>query len=84
MKEQKEQRYFIKLPISDNFNNFLYLNLRLDDCELFFYNNEPFDGIQKRFTQSEINELQKDERMRNLDLNALKIKVQDDKFGGLI
>jgi len=35
------------------------------------------EDYQTQFTQSEINELQKDEQARELNLNALKVKVPD-------
>ncbi|EDP6423468.1 hypothetical protein FVI60_08785 [Campylobacter jejuni] len=79
MEELKEQRYYIKLPILDKWSNPLYLNFRSDGRELFFANKEEIHKRQTRFTQTEIVQLQQDERTKNLNLNALKVKVQDDK-----
>lgn len=71
---KKEPKYYIKfLP----YNNFAYLNIDRDDGEWAFYDNMQDEDYQTQFTQSEINELQKDEQARELNLNALKVKVPD-------
>lgn len=71
---KKEPKYYIKfLP----YNNFAYLNIDRDDGKWSLYENMQDEDYQTQFTQSEINELQKDEQARELNLNALKVKVPD-------
>lgn len=71
---KKEPKYYIKfLP----YNNSAYLNINRDNGKWLLYENMQDEDYQTQFTQSEINELQKDEQARGLNLNALKVKVPD-------
>ncbi len=71
---KKDTKYYIKfLP----YNNFAYLNIDRDDGKWSLYENMQDEDYQTQFTQSEINELQKYEQARELNLNALKVKVPD-------
>ncbi len=71
---KKEPKYYIKfLP----YNNSAYLNIDREDGKWLLYENTQDEYYQTQFTQSEINELQKDEQARELNLNALKVKVPD-------
>ncbi|MDO5884185.1 DUF1642 domain-containing protein [Ligilactobacillus animalis] len=78
---KKEPKYYIKFPTWQTYEKgTTYLNVRTDDGAWGLENKNQVVGFQTQFTQKEIYELQKDERAKGLDLNALKVKVPDSEL----
>lgn len=73
---KKEPRYYIKLPdwLAHNTNE-IYLNVYKTNGYWVLDDRFQVGYAQTQFVQSKIDELQKDERAKGLDLNALKVKV---------
>lgn len=67
---EKEKKYYIKL----GFGFSKYLNVK-EDGDWWFTNETPTILGRSQFTQDEIDAMQKDERAKGIDLNALKVKV---------
>ncbi|MCI5941449.1 MAG: hypothetical protein MRZ40_02635 [Ligilactobacillus animalis] len=77
-----EQQYYIQIPITIFGSNTdcWYLNVDLDnDKWRFAINSYRHFGYANKFTQEEIDKLQKDEQAKGMDLNALKVKVPDNE-----
>lgn len=73
----KEKKYYIKFVPG---NDFSYLNIDKANGEWGLCEKEQTDDIQTQFTQSEVDELQKDEQASGFDLKALKVRVPDDEL----
>ena len=67
---KKEKKYYIKLDV--DFPR--YLNIQRNG-DWQFTNVTPTILGQSQFTQTEIDEMQKDPRAKGLDLNVLKVEV---------
>ncbi|MCR1901628.1 DUF1642 domain-containing protein [Ligilactobacillus apodemi] len=72
---KKEKKYYIKL----NFDFSRYLNIQ-ENGVWWFTNGMPTILGRSQFTQTEIDEMQKDPRAKGLDLNALKVEVHEDEL----
>ncbi len=74
----KEPKYYIEFPDWFDLDSQKYLAVYSDG---FWEFNGRFEGSAKRqFTLSEISELQKDDRAKGLDFNALKVRVPDGEL----
>lgn len=73
----RETKYYIKLSFISNSS---YLNVYKDDDAWEFGTKRQVYGIRTQFTQTEIDELQKDKQARGLDLNAFKVRVPDNEL----
>ncbi len=71
----KEKKYYIKL--NSDFSR--YLNIQKNGI-WWFTNRMPAASGQYQFTQTEIDEMQKDPRAKGLDLNVLKVEVSEDEL----
>lgn len=74
---KKEPRYYIKFPFNYNYK---YLNVFKHSGKWGVESEYQDFSAQTQFTQKEIDELQKDDRAKGLDLNALKVKVPDGEL----
>ena len=72
----KERQYYIKLNFDDYGANYL----SMDDGGWFWDNPTDFGDCPTRFTQEEIDQMQKDPQAKGLDLNALKVEVPEDEL----
>lgn len=72
----KERQYYIKL----NFDDYGASYLSMDDGGWFWDNPTDFGDCPTRFTQEEIDRMQKDPQAKGLDLNALKVEVPEDEL----
>lgn len=70
---EKEPKYYINL----GFDFSRYLNIQ-ENGDWWWANETPLG--QSQFTQDEIDEMQKDQRAKGLDLNALKVEVPEDEL----
>lgn len=70
----KEPKYYIKFPFNYSYE---YLNVFKHSGKWGVESECQSFSAQTQFTQKEIDELQKDDRAKGLDLNALKVKVPD-------
>lgn len=78
---KKEPRYYIKLPDwLEHEMNEIYLNVYKTNGYWALDDRSQVGYAQTQFVQSKIDELQKDERAKGLDLNALKVEVPDDEL----
>lgn len=77
---KKEPKYYIKFPTWQLHGEQTYLNVVKADGAWGLETKKQVVGFQTQFTQKEIDELQKDERAKGLDLNTLKVKVPDDEL----
>ena len=77
---KKEPKYYIKFPTWQLYGEQTYLNVVKADGAWGLETKKQVVGFQTQFTQKEIDELQKDERAKGLDFNALKVKVPDDEL----
>lgn len=73
---KKEPKYYIKFPFSYRDK---YLNV-FNSGKWVVENKYQDFSSQTQFTQKEIDELQKDDRAKGLDLNALKVRVPNDEL----
>ncbi|MCR1902257.1 DUF1642 domain-containing protein [Ligilactobacillus apodemi] len=73
---KKEKKYYIKT----NINNSSYLNIYLERKSWEWNNEESSIEYKTRFTQEEIDKMQKDPRAKGLDLNALKVEVPENEL----
>ncbi len=74
---KKEKKYYIKL----NFDFSRCLNIQ-ENGVWWFTNGMPTILGRSQFTQTEIDEMQKDPRAKGLDLNVLKVEVPEDELEG--
>lgn len=78
---KKEPKYYIKFPAWQTYEEGeTYLNVDKADGTWELDTKDQVDGAQCQFTQSEIDELQKDERAKGTDFNILKVKVPDEEL----
>lgn len=78
---KKEPKYYIKFQFGNNcFGCLNYLNVHRDNGGFCIDNNEGSPHFKTQFTQSEINQMQKDPQAEGLNLNTLKIKVPEDEL----
>lgn len=73
----KEPKYYIKFSFNYSYK---YLNVFKHRDKWGLESKRQDLGAQTQFTQKEIDELQKDDRAKGLDLNALKVKVPDNEL----
>ncbi|MCI5942929.1 MAG: DUF1642 domain-containing protein [Ligilactobacillus animalis] len=78
---KKEPRYYIKLPewLAHNTNE-IYLNVYKTNGYWVLDDRFQVGYAQTQFVQSKIDELQKDERAKGLDLTALKVRVPNNEL----
>lgn len=79
---KKEPKYYIKFPTWQTYGEKPYLNVDKDDGTWELETKKQGGSFQTQFTQKEIYELQKDERAKGIDFNALKVKVPDAELEG--
>lgn len=78
---KKEPKYYIKFPTWQTYKKSeTYLNVDKGYGTWVLENKNQVVGFQTQFTQKEIDELQKDERAKGIDLNTFKVKVPDDEL----
>lgn len=74
---KKEKKYYIKLEL--NRSDMSYLNI--NGFGVWFLSSKHcLADAKTRFTQTEIDKMQKDPCAKGLDLNALKIEVPEDEL----
>lgn len=73
----KEPKYYIKFPFNYSYE---YLNVFKHSGKWGVESECQDFSAQTQFTQKEIDELQKDDRAKGLDLNALKVRVPDGEL----
>lgn len=74
---EKEKKYYIKL----NFNRVsACLNINEITDSWFFETRTENSFYKNQFTQTEIDEMQKDPRAKGLDLNVLKVEVPENEL----
>ncbi len=74
---KKEPKYYIKFSFWSNRDK--YLNLDTKNGDWFFLNREPIPSLKTQFTQDEIDNMQRMERAKGLDLNEAKVRVPDEE-----
>lgn len=78
---KKEPRYYIKFPAWQTYEEGeTYLNVDKADGTWELDTKDQIGSAKCQFTQAEIDELQKDERAKGLDLNILKVEVPEDEL----
>lgn len=75
---KKEQKYYIKFSCWSNRDK--YLNLDTQNGDWIFLNRGPTPTLKTQFTQDEINNMQRMERARGLNLNEAKVRVPDEEL----
>lgn len=81
-----EPKYYIKFPhwfdtdYYDEEQLCTYLNVNRNTLWWILSSKTNDSQYQTQFTQSEIDELQKDDRAKGLDFNALKVRVPDGEL----
>ena len=76
-KVRKEPKYYIKFPFNYSYE---YLNVFKHSGKWGIESECQDFSAQTQFTQKEIDELQKDDRAKGLDFNALKVRVPDGEL----
>ena len=74
---RKEPKYYIKFPFNYSYE---YLNVFKHSGKWGIESECQDFSAQTQFTQKEIDELQKDDRAKGLDFNALKVRVPDGEL----
>lgn len=79
----EEHKYYIEFPTWQTYEEGeTYLNVDKDDGTWELDTKDQIGSAKCQFTQAEIDELQKDERAKGIDFNALKVKVPDAELEG--
>lgn len=71
---KKEKKYYIKLGFNGDDNN---LKVDHEDGVWYWGSEITIPLVQYQYTQTEIDEMQKDPQARGLDLNELKVEVPE-------
>ena len=77
---KKEKKYYIKFNLNGNVYGIgmnRYLNISGVDDEWWIGSKYEYRETRTKFTQTEIDEKQKDPRAKGLDLNVLKVEVPE-------
>lgn len=80
---KKEKKYYIKFNLNGNvYGNGMerYLNISGVDDEWWIASKYEYRETRTKFTQTEIDEMQKDPRAKGLNLNVLKVEVPEDEL----
>ena len=77
----EEPKYYIEFPTWQTYEeDKAYLNVYKVDGKWVIDTKNQVGGVQTQFTQAKIDELQKDERAKGIDFNAIKVKVPDGEL----
>lgn len=80
---KKEKKYYIKFNLNGNVYGIgmnRYLNISGVDDEWWIDSKYEYRETRTKFTQTEIDKMQKDPRAKGLDLNVLKVEVPEDEL----
>lgn len=75
---KKEKKYYIELGFDNCGEGYLNVNKRTGNW--FFDTRRNILSYKNKFTQDEIDEMQKDPRAKGLNLNVLKVEVPEDEL----
>ena len=78
---ERKPKYYIKFPawMASEEEDEIYLNV-YGNVGWGLSTKTQYSTVKTQFTQSKIDELQKDEQAKGLDLNAFKVRVPDNEL----